>query len=270
NIDPADTNPFRYCGEYFDNETQSIYLRARYYSPVTGRFGQQDPAMADGMNWYVYCNGNPLVYADPTGEDAIIITDKDAVYGQGHTSALFQDYDGNWYYYFWGSKEAFVIQVDDPHAMDNLENLNNWLQNNVGYSGNIIYEGSYDTATYIAGDFTKSLRSAIDKSKNFSSDQYNLFTNNCVQSTWDCVLKGSFYDGTPVNSMFFWSDIGIRPNNNIDVFSQLFQNSDFTHDAYWKTINDKLWQARQDLKTAKGLQKQLLEQKIKVLEKLYY
>ena len=67
NIDPADTNPFRYCGEYFDNETQSIYLRARYYNPGIGRFTQQDPAMADGMNWYVYCNGNPLNFVDPLG-----------------------------------------------------------------------------------------------------------------------------------------------------------------------------------------------------------
>ena len=36
NIDPADTNPFRYCGEYFDKETNSIYLRARYYNPGIG------------------------------------------------------------------------------------------------------------------------------------------------------------------------------------------------------------------------------------------
>lgn len=29
----TDTNPFRYCAEYFDKETSSIYLRARYYKP---------------------------------------------------------------------------------------------------------------------------------------------------------------------------------------------------------------------------------------------
>ncbi|WP_133051146.1 RHS repeat-associated core domain-containing protein, partial [Ruminiclostridium hungatei] len=33
NIDPEDTNLFRYCGEYFDKETGTIYLRARYYNP---------------------------------------------------------------------------------------------------------------------------------------------------------------------------------------------------------------------------------------------
>ena len=32
----------RYCGEYFDNETGTYYLRARYYDPAIGRFTQQD------------------------------------------------------------------------------------------------------------------------------------------------------------------------------------------------------------------------------------
>ena len=32
-----DTNPFRYCGEYWDDESRTYYLRARYYSPQTGR-----------------------------------------------------------------------------------------------------------------------------------------------------------------------------------------------------------------------------------------
>ena len=31
NKDANDTNLFRYCGEQYDNETDSIYLRARYY-----------------------------------------------------------------------------------------------------------------------------------------------------------------------------------------------------------------------------------------------
>ena len=30
NIDDSDSNAFRYCGEYFDAETGTIYLRARY------------------------------------------------------------------------------------------------------------------------------------------------------------------------------------------------------------------------------------------------
>ncbi len=37
-----DSNPFRYCGEYYDTETGTYYLRARYYDPRIGRFTQQD------------------------------------------------------------------------------------------------------------------------------------------------------------------------------------------------------------------------------------
>ena len=40
--DADDENPFRYCGEYFDSETGTYYLRARYYDPSIGRFTQPD------------------------------------------------------------------------------------------------------------------------------------------------------------------------------------------------------------------------------------
>ncbi|MBR3996589.1 MAG: DUF4329 domain-containing protein [Clostridia bacterium] len=66
NIDNTDTNPFRYCAEYFDTETGTIYLRARYYSPVTGRFTQLDP-IKDGLNWYAYCTNNPVRWVDRMG-----------------------------------------------------------------------------------------------------------------------------------------------------------------------------------------------------------
>ena len=42
NRDVNDTNLFRYCGEQYDNETDSIYLRARYYNPSLGRFTTED------------------------------------------------------------------------------------------------------------------------------------------------------------------------------------------------------------------------------------
>ena len=34
----SEANPFRYCGEYLDKETNEYYLRARYYDPSMGRF----------------------------------------------------------------------------------------------------------------------------------------------------------------------------------------------------------------------------------------
>ena len=65
-LDESDKNPFRYSGEYFDKETGTYYLRARYYTPSTGRFLTEDSAR-DGNNWYVYCDNNPIRYVDSNG-----------------------------------------------------------------------------------------------------------------------------------------------------------------------------------------------------------
>ena len=72
NPDETDTNPYRYCAEYFDIESGTIYLRARYYNPAYGRFTQRDPAK-DGINWYVYCANNPIIYIDPFGLENLVI-----------------------------------------------------------------------------------------------------------------------------------------------------------------------------------------------------
>ena len=66
-LNSAETsNPFRYCGEYYDEELDSVYLRNRYYQPTIGRFINEDP-VKDGLNWYNYCAGNPVMMVDPSG-----------------------------------------------------------------------------------------------------------------------------------------------------------------------------------------------------------
>ena len=68
-----DDNSFRYCGEYYDKETQTIYLRARYYNPALGRFTQQDgweyanPNDPLSLNLYTYCRNNPIIFIDSNG-----------------------------------------------------------------------------------------------------------------------------------------------------------------------------------------------------------
>jgi len=65
-LDPYDTNPWRFVGEYFDRETGMYYLRARFYNPRTGRFITEDP-IRDHLNWYTYCINNPIMFIDPSG-----------------------------------------------------------------------------------------------------------------------------------------------------------------------------------------------------------
>ena len=65
-VNVKDSNPLRYCAEYYDEETEFIYLRARYYSPEIQRFISEDP-IKDGINWYAYCGNNPIFFHDLTG-----------------------------------------------------------------------------------------------------------------------------------------------------------------------------------------------------------
>ena len=70
----TDANPFRYCGEYLDFETNTYYLRARYYDPGIGRFTSEDTYRGNAkdplsLNLYTYCGNNPIQYYDPSGHD---------------------------------------------------------------------------------------------------------------------------------------------------------------------------------------------------------
>ncbi|GIV11409.1 MAG: hypothetical protein KatS3mg020_0900 [Fimbriimonadales bacterium] len=58
-----------YCANlgHPEDETGLVYMRARYYEPVTGRFISEDPAR-DGVNWYLYADGNPVNRTDFTGQ----------------------------------------------------------------------------------------------------------------------------------------------------------------------------------------------------------
>ena len=67
-----DENPYRYCGEYYDKETEEVYLRARYYEPGVGRFitrdtytGESDEPLS--LHLYTYCANDGVNMVDPSG-----------------------------------------------------------------------------------------------------------------------------------------------------------------------------------------------------------
>ena len=56
----------------FDAETGTIYLRARYYNPTTGRFISRDSFAGRNsdplsLNRYTYCRNNSIIFIDPSG-----------------------------------------------------------------------------------------------------------------------------------------------------------------------------------------------------------
>ena len=67
-----DENPYRYCGEYYDKETEEVYLRARYYEPGVGRFITRDTYTGESneplsLHLYTYCENDGVNAWDPSG-----------------------------------------------------------------------------------------------------------------------------------------------------------------------------------------------------------
>ncbi|EMN71736.1 RHS repeat-associated core domain protein [Leptospira interrogans serovar Bataviae str. UI 08561] len=62
---------YKFTGQIEDKETGLYYYKARYYEPTLGRFLQADSVIApdsvNGMNRYMYVDGNPVSYRDPSG-----------------------------------------------------------------------------------------------------------------------------------------------------------------------------------------------------------
>ena len=57
-----------YTGKFFDESSGLYYFNARWYDCELGRFTTQDPAR-DGVNWWIYCGGNPITFVDPDGRE---------------------------------------------------------------------------------------------------------------------------------------------------------------------------------------------------------
>ena len=69
---PANINPFRYRGYYYDAENQLYWLQSRFYDPNTGRFLNADGYVSTGQgllstNMFLYCLNDPIQFVDDSG-----------------------------------------------------------------------------------------------------------------------------------------------------------------------------------------------------------
>lgn len=71
------SNPIRYAGYQYDEESKLYYLNARFYDPKLARFLSEDTYRGQvndslSLNLYTYAHNSPIRYFDPTGHAAAV------------------------------------------------------------------------------------------------------------------------------------------------------------------------------------------------------
>ena len=193
-LDEEDVNPFRYCGEYFDKETGSIYLRARYYNPMTGRFMTKDSYKGKlidvlSLNLYTYCHSNPIRFRDPTGhwvegdekypahiQTYIRAKTEERLKAQkaGNQKAMDKAHSDAEYARFLGNKS---IEREQRRAKDFSEK---WVEDKVKTEIVVHHENSFKYIRYIEKDHIK---------RGFDGVGYHFVID----------VDGTVYEGRPLN-----------------------------------------------------------------------
>lgn len=250
------SNPFKYAGYIYDQETGLYYLKARYYDPKMGRFLNEDPywnnqntifednqnndpvsnnqAIMQSTNLYTYCMNNSLLFIDPSGEDAIYMVDSNGAAGAGHGALAIQDSDGKWWimsYQPVGTNSILGIKVPNVGVVFcELKNIKFADDGKSILSANYTYKGTkatvkgnvsaYDSQVYIKGDFTKSCDMASKYEKN--PPGYWLTSSNCAWlaiKVLQASTKGKTY--RKLDSILWYDDFlfGKRRNTIIPNLS---------------------------------------------------
>ena len=115
--------PFEFVGQWgvMEEANDLEFMRARYYSPDSGRFINPDPIKEKGgLNFYGYANNNPNTNLDPSGLDYIDynITGGSSIFGI--TGGILVDDRGFAYPYLGGGLSSPGIGGSVSYSKDNI------------------------------------------------------------------------------------------------------------------------------------------------------
>ena len=179
----------QFTGQIKDDETGLIYMNARYYDPLLGRFIQADTIIADysnpqSYNRYAYCLNDPLTYTDPTGHGfwsnfkPSLLWDKQVYEGIGYAmmgnTSVRQDPN---------SYQALMAKEGSPLLSDLTDANGNKLGNPALALGKIVATAPVKTAMILGGPAEEeTLLSAANGAMNGKSVAYAADTAG--QSLW--------------------------------------------------------------------------------------
>ncbi|MFP4364875.1 MAG: RHS repeat-associated core domain-containing protein [Spirochaetia bacterium] len=238
-----------FTGKELDTDTGLYYFNARWYSPNTGRFITEDPAR-DGLNWFVYCSQNPLIYVDPTGLEAAYVTTPDlpvvhhaAVWfgneDQGFTFAEVTGYNSEAeedYTYlslepieqlYQSGAQSIGLSEDGSAGIryrqfEDRESLNLFLDE-ANYSNRIEFETTPEEDSLMS-DYLFSEAVNLESESYFG--RYDLFNNNCGHFATDLLQQGGIKigDGLPAPISAFQN--AVVNTEFVEVESILFNNEE--------------------------------------------
>ncbi len=187
-------SPFAFTGEQTD-PSGMVYLRSRYYMPNDGRFLTRDTWMGDyksplSLNRWMYVEGNPINYVDPTG----YITEEEATKADSIAESLLREYGVN-IQRDWGYQ--FILVDPGSEILPKYARLGKWYRCN-WQSGKwdfdelrTIKEGLHDLAKAMNGNgkFRKFIGTVTVRKSNISECGFEFRGCTEVWLTRDVVFK---------------------------------------------------------------------------------
>ncbi len=134
------SNPFRFTGQWYDEEINWYYLRARMYDPHLSRFTGRDPILGKfeeplTLHKYLYCRNNPILMVDPDGLFAMYLTG----FLQAHC--------------YWGKTIQRGLVIDDDWNVGIITTKSEgWGAPTAGFGINLGFSYDADTIYDLAGE----------------------------------------------------------------------------------------------------------------------
>ena len=150
--------PFGYGGPFgYQEEANGLKLLGhRYYDPDTGRFLTRDP-IGSGRNWYAYAGNSPIVRADASGLEYVVVVRGSQVDGEDineDTDAIIRDIQDKY------GKENVVVVSTAEDAYKELAEEDAGVLIIIGH--NSVYEGGGEWDPDIHASFYVEDGSSID------------------------------------------------------------------------------------------------------------